>query len=53
MMQIKQTTSMQSYLIEIGETTIAEPENYALANLVWSATLSLNGIVGADMIFGY
>lgn len=37
-------------LIEIGETTIAEPENYdARANHVWSATLALNGIVGAGV----
>jgi NADP-dependent alcohol dehydrogenase len=35
-------------LIEIGQTTIAESENYdARANLVWSATLALNGLVGA------
>ena len=34
-------------LIEIGETTVAEPENYeARANLVWSATMALNGVVG-------
>jgi NADP-dependent alcohol dehydrogenase len=37
-------------LIEIGETTIAEPENYdARANLVWSATLALNGLIGAGV----
>jgi NADP-dependent alcohol dehydrogenase len=37
-------------LIEIGETTIAEPENYdARANLVWSATMALNGIIGAGV----
>jgi len=37
-------------LIEIGETTVAEPENYdARANLVWCATLALNGIVGAGV----
>ena len=37
-------------LIEIGETTLAEPENYdARANHVWSATLALNGIVGAGV----
>jgi NADP-dependent alcohol dehydrogenase len=35
-------------LIEIGDTTIAEPENYdARANHVWSATLALNGLIGA------
>lgn len=37
-------------LIEIGETTVAEPENYdARANHVWCATLALNGIVGAGV----
>jgi len=37
-------------LIEIGEITVAEPENYdARANHVWCATLALNGIVGAGV----
>ncbi|OPY89120.1 MAG: Alcohol dehydrogenase YqhD [Syntrophus sp. PtaU1.Bin208] len=37
-------------LIEIGSTTVAEPENYeARANLVWSATMALNGLVGAGV----
>jgi len=37
-------------LIEIGETTVADPENYdARANHVWCATLALNGIVGAGV----
>lgn len=37
-------------LIEIGTTTISEPENYdARANLVWSATMALNGIIGAGV----
>jgi NADP-dependent alcohol dehydrogenase len=37
-------------LIEIGETAIAESENYdARANLVWSATIALNGIIGAGV----
>lgn len=37
-------------MIEIGETTVAEPENYnARANHVWSATLALNGVVGAGV----
>jgi NADP-dependent alcohol dehydrogenase len=37
-------------LIEIGETTIAEPENYdARANLVWCATMALNGIIGTGV----
>ncbi len=37
-------------LIEIGEKTINEPENYdARANLVWSATMALNGIIGTGV----
>jgi NADP-dependent alcohol dehydrogenase len=37
-------------LIEIGPTTIAEPENYdARANLVWNATMALNGIIGTGV----
>jgi len=37
-------------LIEIGTTTVNELENYdARANLVWSATMALNGIVGAGV----
>ncbi|HWI55013.1 MAG TPA: iron-containing alcohol dehydrogenase [Desulfobacteria bacterium] len=37
-------------LIEIGETTVTEPENYdARANLVWCATTALNGVVGAGV----
>ena len=37
-------------LIEIGGTTVAEPENYdARANLVWCATLALNGLDGAGV----
>lgn len=37
-------------LIEIGKTTVAEPENYdARANHVWSATMALNGLIGAGV----
>lgn len=37
-------------LIEIGTTTIVESEDYAArANLVWCATMALNGIVGAGV----
>lgn len=37
-------------LIEIGATAIHQPENYdARANLVWSATMALNGIIGAGV----
>lgn len=34
-------------LIEIGETTVNEPENYdARANHVWSATMAMIGLIG-------
>ena len=37
-------------LIEIGEKTIKEPENYdARANLVWCATMALNGLIGSGV----
>ena len=37
-------------LIEIGTTNVEEPENYnARANMVWSATLALNGLIGAGV----
>ncbi|MBS4058300.1 MAG: iron-containing alcohol dehydrogenase [Bacteroidales bacterium] len=37
-------------LIEIGKITIEESENYdARANLVWSATMALNGIIGVGV----
>lgn len=37
-------------LIEIGDTTVSEAENYdARANQVWSATLALNGLIGAGV----
>ncbi len=37
-------------LIEIGATSIAEPENYTIrANHVWCSTLALNGLIGAGV----
>ena len=37
-------------LTEVGEKTIAEPENYdARANLVWSATAAMNGMISAGV----
>jgi NADP-dependent alcohol dehydrogenase len=37
-------------LIEIGGTTVGEPDNYdARANLVWSATMALNGLIGTGV----
>jgi NADP-dependent alcohol dehydrogenase len=44
--QDRMAESILQTLIEIGPTTLAEPENYdARANLVWSATMALNGII--------
>ena len=37
-------------LIEIGATTVNEPENYAArANQVWCATMALNGVIGTGV----
>ncbi|NWH06039.1 iron-containing alcohol dehydrogenase [Desulfobacter latus] len=37
-------------LIEVGKTTMDEPENYnARANLVWCSTMALNGLIGAGV----
>lgn len=37
-------------LIEVGPITLAEPDNYdARANLMWVATLALNGLIGAGV----
>jgi NADP-dependent alcohol dehydrogenase len=37
-------------LIEVGKTTVEEPENYdARANLVWCSTMALNGLIGAGV----
>ncbi|BHH85223.1 iron-containing alcohol dehydrogenase [Desulforhopalus sp. 52FAK] len=37
-------------LIEIGQQTIENPEDYdARANLVWCATMALNGLIGAGV----
>jgi NADP-dependent alcohol dehydrogenase len=37
-------------LIEIGQQNIDEPKNYeARANLVWNATMALNGLIGAGV----
>lgn len=37
-------------LIEVGKTNVEETENYdARANLVWSATMALNGIIGVGI----
>ncbi|MDT9120959.1 iron-containing alcohol dehydrogenase, partial [Escherichia coli] len=37
-------------LLEIGKTTVDEPTNYAArSNLVWSATMALNGLIGSGV----
>lgn len=37
-------------LIEVGEKTLADPDDYdARANLVWCATMALNGLIGAGV----
>ncbi len=37
-------------LIEEGPKALAEPDNYAVrANLMWTATLALNGLIGAGV----
>ncbi len=37
-------------IIEIGKKTVDEPEDYdARANLVWCATMALNGLIGAGV----
>ena len=41
-------------LIEIGPITVAEPENYqARANLMWSATSALNGMIAVGVPFDW
>lgn len=37
-------------LVEVGPTALAEPRNYeARANLVWCATMALNGLIGVGV----
>lgn len=37
-------------LVEEGPRALAEPENYAVrANVMWSATMALNGLIGAGV----
>lgn len=49
-LQDRMAESILQTLIEIGETTVNEPENYdARANHVWCATLALNGLIGAGV----
>ena len=37
-------------LLEDGSRALAEPENYGVrANVMWSATMALNGLIGAGV----
>lgn len=37
-------------LLDVADLTLAEPENYeARANLMWAATMALNGLIGAGV----
>ena len=48
--QDRMAEGIMQTLIEIGATTVAEPENYnARANHVWAATMALNGIIAVGV----
>jgi NADP-dependent alcohol dehydrogenase len=50
MLQDRMAEGILQTLIEIGETTVNEPENYdARANLIWCATVAVNRIVSAGV----
>ena len=50
MVQDRLAEGLLQLLIEIGPRTLAEPGNEVLrANLMWSATLALNGLIGAGV----
>lgn len=50
MIQDRFSEGILQTLIEIGATSIAEPENYTIrANHVWCSTLALNGLIGAGV----
>lgn len=50
LLQDRFAESILQTLIEVGPTTLAEPENYpARASFVWSATMALNGLIGAGV----
>jgi len=50
MVQDRMAEGILQTLIDIGEKSVAEPENYEIrANHVWCATLALNGIVGSGV----
>lgn len=50
MVQDRFAEGLLQTLIEIGETAVTETNNYEVrANLMWVATLALNGVVGAGV----
>ena len=50
MVQDRFAEGLLQTLVEIGPTVLAEPENYEnRANLMWVATLALNGLIGAGV----
>ncbi len=50
MVQDRFAESLLKILIEIGPKALQEPENYTTrANLMWVATLALNGLIGAGV----
>jgi NADP-dependent alcohol dehydrogenase len=50
MIQDRFSEGILQTLVEIGATSIAEPENYTIrANHVWCSTLALNGLIGAGV----
>jgi len=50
LLQDRMAESILQTLVEIGKTSIAEPENYAIrAQHVWSATMALNGLIAVGV----
>ncbi len=50
MVQDRFAEGLLQTLIEIGPKVLAEPHDYTLrANLMWAATLALNGLIGAGV----
>jgi NADP-dependent alcohol dehydrogenase len=50
MVQDRFAEGLLATLIEVGPKALAEPHNYDVrANLMWTATLALNGLIGAGV----
>jgi len=50
LMQDRMAEGLMLSLIEVAQTTLNEPDNYAArANQVWCATLAVNGLIGAGV----